>query len=81
MCEYTAVSAEEISWPVQLGLTLNDIARMRRGLLFTQYRKVAARGDLSGEIASGQSHNCTSANVSYSLMSIVDIGLQPAKVV
>lgn len=81
MCEYTAISAEESSWPVQLGLTLNDIARMGRGLLFTQYRNVAATGNLSGEIASGQSHNCTDVNVSYSLMSIVNIGLQPSKVV
>lgn len=81
MCEYTAISAEESSWHVQLGLMLNDVAGMGRGLLFTQCRKVTATRNVSWEISSGQSHNCTDANVSYSLMSIVNIGLQPSKVV
>lgn len=48
MCEYIVVSAEESSWHVQLGLTLNDVARMGRGLLFTQCRKVTATGNVSG---------------------------------
>lgn len=46
MYEYTAISAEESSWHVQLGLTLNDIARMGRELLFIHCRKVTATGNV-----------------------------------
>lgn len=47
MCEYTAISAEENSWHVQLGLTLNDVARIGRGLLFIHCRKVLLQ-EMSG---------------------------------